>query len=130
MGDPEVSEDQVTSWVVAAARAASDKQARDVIVLDVGAVLSVTGWFVICDGANTRQVRTIAEAVEQQVADAGGPKPLRVEGREGLHWVLMDYGDFVVHVFLDEARAYYQLERLWSDVPQLDWEADPAVRTG
>ena len=126
MGDP-ASEEQVTSWVVAAARAATDNQARDVIVLDVGAVLSVTGWFVICDGANTRQVRTIADEVQQQVTDAGGPKPLRVEGREGLNWVLMDYGDFVVHVFLDEVRRYYELERLWSDAPRLDWQQTGAA---
>lgn len=118
-----VSEGDVREWIVTAARAATEKQARDVIVLEVGAVLSITGWFVICDGANTRQVRTIADEVEAQVSAAGGPKPLRVEGLDGLHWVLMDYGDFVVHVFLDETRTYYGLERLWSDVPRVDWES-------
>jgi ribosome-associated protein len=129
MGDG-VAEETVRSWVVVAAQAASDKLADDVVVLEVGDVLSLTGWFVICDGANARQVRSIAEEVERRVAEEGGPKPLRTEGLDGLHWVLLDYGDFVVHVFLDEARAYYQLERLWSDVPRLDWEADRARQTG
>jgi ribosome-associated protein len=130
MPDRGASAETVTSWVVAAAAAAADKQAHDVIVLDVGDVLSLTGWFVICDGSNTRQVRSVADEVERCVAEVGGPKPLRVEGRDNLHWVLMDYGDFVVHVFLDEAREYYELERLWSDVPRLDWEADAPARTG
>jgi ribosome-associated protein len=109
---------------VAGEGAAGDKEARVVVVLEVGAVLSFTGWFVICDGGNPGQVRTIAEEVEAQVSAAGGPKPLRIEGLDSLHWVLMDYGDFVVHVFLDETRAYYDLERLWSDVPRVDWESE------
>jgi ribosome-associated protein len=119
------SDEAVRSWVVAAAGAADDKQANDVVVLDVGDVLSITGWFVICDGSNARQVRTIADAVEEQVHAIGGPKPLRVEGRDGLHWVLIDYGDFVVHVFDEETRRFYDLERLWSDVPRIDWHAEP-----
>ena len=118
------SEESVRAWVVAAAAAADDKQADDVVVLDVGDVLSITGWFVICDGSNARQVRTIADAVEEQVSEIGGPKPLRVEGRDGLHWVLIDYGDFVVHVFDAETRRYYDLERLWSDVPRIDWQEE------
>lgn len=104
-----------------AARAADAKQGARTLVLDVGEVLSITGWFVITSGANARQVKTIAEEVEEQVAAAGGLHPLRTEGLEGRRWVLMDYGDFVVHVFLDEERDYYELERLWSDVPRVDW---------
>ncbi len=106
-----------------AARAMEDKKAADVVVLDVGDVLSITGWFVIASGANPRQVRTIAEEVEEQVGRAQGLKPLRIEGLDALRWVLLDYGDFVVHVFHAEERDYYQLERLWSDVPTLDWTA-------
>ena len=113
--------DEILTWVTAAARAASDKQANDVLVLDVGDVLSITDWFVICDAGNIRQVRSIVDEVEQQVDAVGGPKPVRVEGLDSRQWVLMDYGGFVVHVFLDEARHYYELERLWSDVPRLDW---------
>ena len=88
-----------------------------------GGVLTITGQFVIVSASNTRLVRTIADSVEERLTELGGPKPLRVEGLDDLRWVLMDYGDFVVHVFLDEARRYYELERLWNDVPRLNWRA-------
>ncbi|HEX9993945.1 MAG TPA: ribosome silencing factor [Acidimicrobiales bacterium] len=110
-----------------AARAAADKQGADTLVLEVGEVLAITDWFVITSGRNPRQVRTIAEEVEEQITVRGGPKPLRIEGLDDRRWVLLDYGPFVVHVFLDEARAYYELERLWRDVPRLDWAGDDAL---
>jgi ribosome-associated protein len=113
-------------WAVLAATAAASKKGTDPIVLDVGDVLSITDSFVIVSASNTRLVRTIADEVEAQVTAAGGPKPARIEGLDDLHWVLMDYGEFVVHVFLQETREYYELERLWSDVPRLEWE-QPAV---
>jgi ribosome-associated protein len=78
---------------------------------------------VITGASNTRLVRTIAEEVELQVKRSGGPAPLRIEGLDDLRWVLLDYGDFVVHVFLDEVREFYALERLWSDAEVLDWQA-------
>jgi len=108
-------------WPVLAAGAAASKKAIDPVVLAVGDVLAITDHFVITSGSNTRQVRTIAEEVERQITEDGGPKPLRTEGLDDLRWVLLDYGDFVVHVFLDEARRYYELERLWSDVPRVAW---------
>jgi ribosome-associated protein len=108
-------------WVIAAARAAATKTDESTVVLDVGDVLSITGWFVITSGTNTRQVRTIAETIEESVAQLGGPKPLRIEGLDTSQWVLMDYGDFIVHVFIDETRAFYDLERLWRDVPTVKW---------
>ena len=115
-------------WVALAAQAAASKTdaakaAEATVVLDVGDVLAVTGWFVVTSGSNTRAVRTIAEEVEERLTADGGPKPLRVEGLDQRRWVLLDYGDFVVHVFLDEEREYYDLERLWSDVPRVDWQA-------
>ena len=113
--------------MVTAARAADEKNGRSTLVLDVGDVLAITDFFVITSGANTRQVRTIAEEVEERVTRAGGPKPLRVEGLDDLRWVLLDYGAFVVHVFLEEARAYYELERLWADVPRVDWARSVAA---
>jgi len=117
-----------TSWALAAARAADAKTDAETVVLDVGSVLSIVEFFVITSGRNSRQVRTIAEDVEAKVAEAGGPRPRRVEGLDAMSWVLLDYGDFVVHVFLDETRAYYELERLWADVPRVDWRtADPAA---
>jgi ribosome-associated protein len=109
-------------WPIAAARAADAKAGQDVTVLEVGPVLALCSHFVIASAPNTRLVRTIAEEVETQLKAAGGPSPIRVEGLDDLRWVLLDYGDFVVHVFLDETRRYYDLERLWSDVARVPWQ--------
>ena len=103
-----------------AAEAAEDKLGQRTEALHVGEIMGVTDWFVITSGTNPRQVRAIAEAVEEWISRAGGPKPIAIEGLDHLEWVLMDYGDFVVHVFIDEARDYYDLERLWRDVPRLN----------
>jgi ribosome-associated protein len=109
-----------------AARAAAAKKALDPVVLEVGGVLAITDAFVITSGTNVRQVRTIAEEVEAQLGRATGRKPLRTEGLDTASWVLLDYGDFVVHVFLDEVRRYYDLERLWADAPRVPWEGEGA----
>lgn len=106
----------------AAARAAASKGGEETLVLEVGHVLAICDAFVLTSGRNTRQVKTIAEEVEERVKQAGGGSPLRVEGQQDAAWILVDYGDFVVHVFLDEVRRYYQLERLWKDAPRLEWE--------
>jgi ribosome-associated protein len=115
-------------WAVLAAQAASSKKGIDPVVLAVGDVLAITDSFVIVSATNTRLVRTIADEIEQQIRAAGGPSPLRIEGLDDLHWVLVDYGEFVVHVFLQETRDYYELERLWSDVPRIEWEESAATR--
>ncbi|MEY2461832.1 MAG: ribosome-associated protein [Acidimicrobiaceae bacterium] len=120
--------DRSDRWPVLAAQAASSKKGIDPVVLAVGDVLAITDFFVIVSATNTRLVRTLADEVEQQIREAGGPKPLRTEGLDDLHWVLVDYGAFVVHVFLQETRDYYELERLWSDVPRVEWE-ESAART-
>ncbi len=109
--------------VCRAARAADDKLALDTVVIDVGDVLAITDHFVITSGRNTRQVRAIVEAVNEEMARSGYRKPLRTEGTDTHEWVLVDYGDFVLHVFLDEIREYYELERLWGDRPRVDWSA-------
>lgn len=93
-------------------------------------LLSVCDFFVITSGANQRQVKAICEAVVQGVSAAGGPKPLSTEGLPARSWVLLDYGDFVVHVFSEEGREYYQLERLWGDCPRLSWEFEPVAEAG
>jgi ribosome-associated protein len=111
--------DEIVHWVLAAADAADDKLATDIVIIDVGDALSLTDYFVIASGRNTRQVRAIAEEVEEQLAVLGGPKPLRTEGRDEYRWLLMDYGSFVVHVFEEEARAFYDLDRLWGDLPRV-----------
>ncbi|QGG95685.1 ribosome silencing factor [Actinomarinicola tropica] len=116
-----------THWALLAARAAAAKGGNDPVVLDVGSVVAITGAFVIVSAGNSRLVRTLVDEVEAKITEAGGPKPRRVEGRDTLQWVLVDYGDFVVHVFDDEARAFYELERLWSDVPRLEWDEPPAA---
>ena len=90
----------------------------------------ITDAFVITSGSNPRQVRTIAEEVEEQVKRAGGPAPLRIEGLDDARWVLMDYGDFVVHVLLAEARDFYQLERLWSDSEAWPWRDGESLAAG
>lgn len=87
----------------------------------MGELLGVTEAFVITSGRNSRQVRTIVDEVEAQVKAASGRSPLQVEGLDDATWVLMDYGDFLVHVFLDELREYYDLEHLWSDAPRVTW---------
>ena len=107
---------------VAAARAAADKKARDIVVLDVRDLIVITDYFVIATGASDRQVRTVADAIEEALRPLGR-KPVRREGvREG-QWVLLDFVDFVAHVFHDEEREYYGLERLWQDAPTVSWEA-------
>lgn len=105
-----------------AARAADEKKGDETVVLEVGEVLGIADAFVITSAGNDRLVRTIAEEVEAQVKAHGGPAPVRIEGRQDGRWVLMDYGDVIVHVFLDEARRYYDLERLWGDAPRVDWQ--------
>jgi ribosome-associated protein len=109
-----------------AARAAADKLGTDIAVLDVGEIISITEAFVIVSANNTRQVRTIVEEVELAIKILGDDDegPRSVEGLQDASWVLMDYGDIIVHVFLAETRSYYDLERLWADAPRLDWEDD------
>jgi ribosome-associated protein len=114
--------DTIRHWVITAAQAASAKKAENTIVLDVGGVLAITDAFVITSGNNRRQVLTIAEEVEAQVKAVGGPAPMRIEGLTDGQWVLLDYGDFVVHVFLEDVRRYYDLERLWADAPVVAWD--------
>ena len=114
---------------VRAARAAAEKQARDITVLEVRDLIAITDYFVIASGATDRQVRAIAEAVEDELRKAG-EKPIRREGERDLRWLLLDYADIVVHVFLEEDRAYYDIERLWKDAPVIKWEpaAERAAR--
>jgi len=103
-----------------AAQAAADKKALDVLVLNVAKTLVITEYFVIATGSTNRQVGGIADEVEERVREQTGAKPI---GREGLFektWVLLDYGDVVVHVFQPETRAFYRLEKLWSDAPRLE----------
>ena len=111
---------------VIAARAASDKKAEDIVAIDVAELLVVTDYFVICTGRNDRQVRTIADEVEEQMRVLGGAKPIGREGVAEGRWVLLDFGDLVVHVFQPEEREFYRLERLWGDAPRVELPEDVA----
>ena len=105
-------------YAVLAAQAASDKKAEEIIAFDVGELLVVTDFFVICNGRNDRHVRTIAEEVQVQMKQAGLPA-IGVEGAEEGKWILIDFVDVVVHVFQPGEREFYRLEKLWSDAPRL-----------
>ena len=113
---------------VIAARAAADKKGQDVLVLDVGDIIGIAEVFVITSASNTRQVRTICDEVELALKEEDGTAPIRIEGLDAASWVLIDYGDLVVHVFLEETREYYGLERLWGDAPHIEWEPASANR--
>lgn len=111
---------------VAAARSASAKQAESVAILDVHGLIVITDYFVIASGTTDRQVKTIVEEVEKALRELGR-KPVRREGETEGRWVLLDYVDVVVHVFADEERGYYDLERLWRDAPRVDWTENGAA---
>jgi ribosome-associated protein len=121
-----MTSEQVRDWARTAAQAASAKGGEETVIIEVGAVLAITDAFVITSGRNTRQVSTIADEVEARLKADGGIAPLRVEGLGDNQWVLLDYGDLVIHVFLDETRVFYDLERLWSDAPRVAWEDQTA----
>ncbi len=99
--------------------AAEDKQARDLVVLDLRAAAGFTDFFVICSGTNTRQTRAIADAVIEKLG-AAGVKPAHLEGYDRSEWILIDYFDFIVHVFAPETRVFYGLERLWGNADRIE----------
>lgn len=103
-----------------AARAADEKKATDIMVQEVKDLISVTDYFVIATAANSRQVESIIDEIEEQERKLAGVKPLHREGTADGLWALLDYGEFVVHVFQPETREYYRLEALWNDAPIID----------
>ena len=102
------------------AEAARDKKAEDLVVLDLRGLSDVTDYFVVCHGSSDRQVLAIAQNVEERLRGDLGLKPAHVEGRALAEWVLMDYIDFVVHVFVAEKRDFYRIERLWGDARRVE----------
>lgn len=113
---------EATAAALAAAEAASDKLAEDIVILDVSDQLVITDAFVLCSAANERQVKAIVDAVEEKLHSLG-EKPLRREGEKESRWVLLDFGDVVVHVQLAEERIHYAIERLWKDCPVISLPA-------
>jgi len=111
--------DEVRAQVATAVRACMEKKAQDITILRLDAAASgFTDYFLICSGANQRQVEAIAEAVDENLSKAGY-EPRGVEGRRQAEWVLLDYVDFVVHIFSESARKFYDLERLWKTATRL-----------
>jgi ribosome-associated protein len=104
-----------------AARAALDTKAIDLVVLDVQAISNVTDYFLVCSGRSTTHLKSISEAIREELKEAG-VRPLHAEGTTESGWILLDYGDVLMHVFLEDTRAYYALERLWGDAPVLPVE--------
>jgi ribosome-associated protein len=123
-----VNESRLTA--VAAAQAAAAKQAADIVILDVRELIVITDYFVIASGSTDRQVKTIVDEVERVLREAHRVKPVRREGEGDARWVLLDYVDIVVHVFAEEEREYYDLERLWADAPRVDWEPQGVASSG
>jgi len=110
-----------------AAAAALDKKADDLVLLNLEEVASFTGYFLLCTGHSARQVQAIADSVEKQLAHAG-LRPAHLEGYQNGEWVLLDYVDFIVHIFSETARSYYDLERLWRRAARLPVPEDSRPR--
>src|SRR5687768_708686 len=110
---------RLTGEVGKAVRAALDKKASDVVVLDLRNTPAFTDFFVLCSGNNQRQVKAIADAVQETLREAK-VRPAHVEGYDRAEWVLMDFFSFIVHVFTPQTRAFYGLERLWGDAERID----------
>ena len=119
----------------AAVEAAQGKKAAGITLLDLSGLGAFTGAFLICTGFSSPQVQAISDGIEEALGRAGS-RLLHREGYSSAEWVLLDYGSFVIHVFLERARLYYDIERLWRRAPRLDvpdqpgWRDDPASRDG
>ena len=124
-------DEEARNLAVTAAQVADAHHATDVMVLHVGDVLALTEYFVIAEASNKRLVGAVVEEVEAQLKVLVDRAPIRVEGVRENQWVLIDYGDVIVHVFLGEIRDFYEIERLYTDVPKIEWaNVDPAEASG
>jgi ribosome-associated protein len=126
MTNPSTSTTPTWDRLLVCAEAALGRKAADLVVLDVGSVSSIADYFLICSGRSDTQVQAIADAVDE-AARAHGDRPLAIEGREHGQWVLIDYGDVIVHVFYAPVRAFYDLERLWSRATRVELPHDLAL---
>jgi ribosome-associated protein len=123
---PAMRAEDLDERIRAAVHAAGEKKALDVVVLDLREVASFTDFFIITSGTNVRQVQAIADAVQEYLRKELRVKPARVEGYNSAEWVLLDYGDFVLHVFEEKARRFYDLERLWRDAARIALSGETA----
>ncbi|GAA2389209.1 ribosome silencing factor [Streptomyces glaucosporus] len=122
--------DRSIELISAAAQAAADKLAHDVVAYDVSDVLSITDAFLLASAPNDRQVKSIVDEIEERLLKEKGVKPVRREGEREGRWVLLDFVDIVVHVQHSEERVFYALERLWKDCPQIDLPEDAKATRG
>ena len=107
-----------------AIKCASDKKAFDMVALDLRDIASFTEFFIIASGSNQRQVQAIADEINEQLKKQLSSRPVRIEGYSSADWVLLDYGDFIVHIFNGESREFYDLARLWRDARKVEIPAD------
>jgi ribosome-associated protein len=114
---------QIPPAAATAAESADAKLGHETVMLAMTELFGVVDAFVITSATNTRHVKTLVEEIEKGVKEAHGIAPLRIEGLADATWVLMDYGDFIAHVFLQETRDYYDLEHLWSGAPRIPWRS-------
>jgi len=124
IGQPALPFAELDPEVKLAVECAADRKAFDMRVLDLRDVASFTEFFIICSGANQRQVQAIADQIEEQLKKQLSTRPVRIEGYSSAEWVLLDYGDFIVHIFNKESREFYDLERLWRDARKVDIPAE------
>jgi ribosome-associated protein len=110
-----------------AAVAADSKKAEDIGLLDLTQQTDVCDYFLICSATNTTQIDAIVDEIREKVRINCNVSPISTEGREGKHWILLDYGSVVVHVFMPETRDYYRLERLWGDAPRVELNLEGAA---
>ena len=118
----EAIDDSGLALATLVAQVADSSKATDIVIFDVGEVLSITGYFVVAGASNPRLVRATVDEIERRVKADLDRSPLRTEGMREQQWILMDYGDVVIHVFLDSIREFYEIERLYLDVPRITWE--------
>jgi ribosome-associated protein len=118
--DTRTSYDELDDDLKLAIHCASEKKAADMVALDLREIASFTEFFVLASGANQRQVQAISDEISEQLKKQFGRRPVRIEGYNSAEWILLDYGDFVIHLFDKDAREFYDLERLWRDARRVD----------
>jgi ribosome-associated protein len=106
--------------LMTAARAAAERKALEMVAIDIREIASFAEYFLVCSGTSTRQVQAIADEVMEKLRDERDARPLHTEGYEAATWILLDYGDLIVHVFTEDSRQFYQLERLWRDAKRVE----------
>jgi len=120
---------KIRELALRAAETALNKKASDVTILDLSGLTVIADYFVICSGESTTQVKAVASAIEEELAKEG-VKPRGVEGVAHSHWILLDYGDVIIHIFEKETRAYYNLEKLWMDAKTVEINEDKSNMAG